>query len=56
MHHTLKCMHTSQTQNLWLWPKHPPLAFSVAKMSEHPSVVECLSRDQGVAGWMSKIH
>ena len=26
-------MHTSQTQNLWLWPKCLPLAFSVAKMS-----------------------
>ena len=27
------CMHISQTQNLWLWPKCPPLAFSVAEMS-----------------------
>ena len=27
------CMHTSQTQDSWLWPKCPPLAFSVAKMS-----------------------
>ena len=27
------CMHTSQTQNLWLWPKRPPSAFSVAETS-----------------------
>ena len=27
------CMHTSQTQDLWLWPKCPPSAFSVAEMS-----------------------
>ena len=27
------CMHTSQTQYLWLWPKRPPLAFSVAETS-----------------------
>ena len=26
-------MHTSQTQNLWLWLKRPPLAFSVAETS-----------------------
>ena len=30
---TLLCIHTSQTQNLWLWPKRPPLAFSVAETS-----------------------
>ena len=38
-------MNTSQTQNLWLWPKRPHMAFSVtetsvaemsvAEMSEH---------------------
>ena len=27
------CMHTSETQNLLLWPKRPPSAFSVAEMS-----------------------
>ena len=27
------CMHTSQTQDLWLWPKCPPSAFPVAEMS-----------------------
>ena len=27
------CMHTSLTQNLWLWPKRPPSAFSVAETS-----------------------
>ena len=32
MHHTFS-MHTSQTQNLWLWPKRPPSAFSVAETS-----------------------
>ena len=26
-------MHTRQTQNLWLWPKRPPSAFSVAETS-----------------------
>ena len=27
------CMHTSQTPNLWFWPKRPPSAFSVAETS-----------------------
>ena len=27
------CMHTSQAQNLFLWPKRPPLAISVAETS-----------------------
>ena len=32
MHHTF--MHElTPTHNLWLWPKRPPLAFSVAEMS-----------------------
>ena len=32
MHHTF--MHArTPTHNLWLWPKRPPLAFSVAEMS-----------------------
>ena len=35
------CKHTSQTQNLWLWPKRPPLAFSVAETS----VAECPGRN-----------
>ena len=26
-------INTSQTQNLWLWPKRPPSAFSVAETS-----------------------
>ena len=26
-------MHTSQTQNLWFWPKRPPSAFSEAETS-----------------------
>ena len=32
MHHTFMHAHTP-THNLWLWPKRPPLAFPVAKMS-----------------------
>ena len=32
MHHTFMHVHTP-TNNLWLWPKRPPLAFSVAEMS-----------------------
>ena len=27
------CMEPSPTHSLWLWPKHAPLAFSVAEMS-----------------------
>ena len=30
MHHTFMHAHTP-TQNLWLWPKRPPLAFSVSE-------------------------
>ena len=33
MHHTFKCLHTSQTQNLWLEQKCPPLPFSWPKYS-----------------------
>ena len=32
MHHTFMQAHTP-TNNLWLWPKRPPLAFSVAETS-----------------------
>ena len=32
MHHTFMHAHT-QTHNLWLWPKHPLFAFSVAETS-----------------------
>ena len=32
MHHTFMHAHTP-THNLWLWPKRPPLAFSVAETS-----------------------
>ena len=32
MHHLFMHAHTP-THNLWLWPKRPPLAFSVAETS-----------------------
>ena len=31
MHHMFMKAHTP-THNLWLWPKRPPLAYSVAEM------------------------
>ena len=32
MHHTFMHAHTP-THNLWIWPKRPPLAFSLAETS-----------------------
>ena len=31
--HENTCMESTPTHNLWLWPKRPPLVFSVAEMS-----------------------